>query len=572
MNHSKTGYPSIDKPWMKYYPEDATLENAYKDTIYNFVVKCNRDNLEGVALDYFGAKTTYRELFAGIDAAAKSFSALGVKPGNIVSLVVLSSPQAFISIYALNKIGAIANVIEPRTNASQIVDRINATKSNVLLVVGNIYDRIKEEMHRCCAQKVVVYSLADSMNFGMKLAYYAKYGISKVPYSQSLISWKTFMALTENAKDVETVQFIEKTAAAIVYTGGTTGMAKGALLPNEAFTMMHYCKEFCDPPFERGETFLGIMPPFIAYGMMFGFFMALTFGCKIVIVPVFDPNKFDSLILKHRPAHVFGVPSFFERLTTSKLMEKADLSCIKGIITGGDYMPEQTEKKINAFLEAHNCKAKVYKGYGMTELSSAAVYTGCEENNVPGTIGVPIALNNVKIIHPETGDELKYEEQGEICISSPTQMLGYYNNPTETAKVIHYDENGVAWVHTQDIGYMKADGTLYIIGRMKRMIIRPDGHNVWPSVMENIINMHDAVFACAVVGLPNPGGDSGKIPTAFVELRPDTTQSHEQIEKELDAMCRKELPERDIPWAYRFLDKLPLSAVGKVDYRKLETM
>ena len=572
MEQIKTGYPSVDRPWLAYYPADAAFEKADKDTLYSFVTKRNQDNLAGIALDYFGTKITYGQLFSEINAAAKSFVSLCVKPGDIVSLVVLSSPQAFIAIYALNKIGAVANIIEPRTNAAQIIDRINATKSEVSLIVENIYEKIKDEMPRCSARDVIVYSLADSMRRGMKLAYCAKYGRSKVPCSRHLIGWKSFMALGACADAVPPVPFAEKSPAVIVYTGGTTGMAKGAVLPNEAFTLMHYCKAVCDPPFERGQTFLGIMPPFIAYGMMFGFFMALSFGCTVAIVPVFEPAKFDSLILKYRPNHFFGVPSFFEGLTSGKLMKKADLSCIRGIITGGDYMSPQTEMKINAFLASHNCSAKIYKGYGMTELSSAAVYTGCEKSNVPGSIGIPLVLNQVKIIHPESGKELPYGEHGELCISSPTMMLGYYNNPAETDEIIRYDENGVAWVHTQDIGYMKEDGTLYIIGRRKRMIVRPDGHNVWPSVIENIINMHDSVSSCAVVGLPNPAGDSGRIPTAFVELRPNVKQSNEQIAEQLDAMCRKALPERDIPWAYRFCKQLPLSSVGKIDYRKLEEL
>lgn len=232
----------------------------------------------------------------------------------------------------------------------------------------------------------------------------------------------------------------------------------------------------------------------------------------------------------------------------------------------------ELEKKINKFLSEHNATPFVYKGYGMTEVSSAIVSTlGCPGGNKFASLGVPFKNNIVAIFEPGTENELKYGEQGEIYVSSPSMMLGYYKNESETKNIFSTHKDGSVWIHTKDIGYMDEDGHLYFVDRIKRMIVRPDGHNVWPSRIENIIGGHEDVSDCAVIGAKNTTGSNGQIPTAFIVLR-NHSKSNDEIEAEIHSMCLEKLPERDVAQRYIFIEKLPLTLVGKVDYRELENI
>ena len=357
--------------------------------------------------------------------------------------------------------------------------------------------------------------------------------------------------------------------AAIIYTGGTTGISKGALLSNDCFTAMAAEAYYDAPTLFTGKRFLEIMPPFIAYGLIFGHFIPFCAGLESCLIPVFNPKKFADYLLKYKANHVIGVPSFFETLIKSKRVQKRDLSFLTTCITGGDKMLVETERQINDFLKNHGCKNSVMKGYGMTEMGSAATFTVSDDSNIEGSVGITSQHNNVKVINPETGDELKYNEPGELCLTGPTMMLGYHNNEKETQNVMKKAKDGTVWIHTGDIGYITEDGIIFIVDRIKRMIIRPDGHNVWPSMIENVISKHPSVEDCVVVGLTNPKESNGKIPTAFVVVK-ENYIADDKLKEELDLFSKKHLPERDVAMAYHFCDTLPLTLLGKVDYRALE--
>lgn len=323
------------------------------------------------------------------------------------------------------------------------------------------------------------------------------------------------------------------------------------------------------PRLYEGERFLEIMPPFIAYGLVFGFFIPFCASLENTLIPVFEPKKFAELVLKYKPNHVVGVPTFFESLANSAEVGNQKLDFLMCAITGGDRLLASTEEHINQFLKEHGCKYKILKGYGMTEMGSAATFTSSELCNIPGSVGIPSHLTEVKVINHETGEELGYNVQGELCMTGSTMMLGYYQNDCETNRVMRKHSDGKLWIHTGDIGYMTEDGVIYIVDRIKRMVIRPDGHNVWPSRIEEVVTQHPGVKECAVVGMPNFENKNGKIPTAFMVVEAGYEATQNLIE-DIDRFSKVYLPERDVAMEYRFVDKLPLTLVGKVDYRALE--
>lgn len=511
-------------------------------------------------------------MFTAIDDTAKAFSALGVQQGELVSMCMLTMPETIYSIYGLNKLGAVCNLIEPRTNAELIKDRINACNSRVLVVVDVFLSKILQIVDKTNLEKIIVVPLAQSMPLHTKIGFKLTKGrkIPNIPADKKYQYWGAFLAKGKNAEPVLT-PYVKDTPAAVIYTGGTTGISKGALLSNDSLTAMALQSIYDAPRLYEGERFLEIMPPFIAYGLVFGFFIPFCASLENTLIPVFEPQKFAQLVLKHRPNHVFGVPAFFESLANSTEVGDRKLAFLMCAISGGDRLLASTEDHINKFFKDHGCQYTILKGYGMTEMGSAATFTVTNECNLPGSVGIPTHLTEVKVIDHDSGEELGYNVQGELCMTGSTMMLGYYQNDSETNKVMRRHPDGKIWVHTGDIGYMTEDGVIYIVDRIKRMVIRPDGHNVWPSQIEEVVTQHPSVKDCAVVGMPNPENKNGQIPTAFVVVE-DGYEASTALIEDIDRFSKIHLPERDAAMAYRFVDKLPLTLVGKVDYRTLEKM
>ena len=247
-------------------------------------------------------------------------------------------------------------------------------------------------------------------------------------------------------------------------------------------------------------------------------------------------------------------------------MKGFDLSFFESTGAGGDSISAQFERDINEFLKEHNSRYAIAKGYGMTEISSAAAASHGNVNKFMSA-GIPHLKTVISIFKPGTDIELKYGETGEICMSAPTVMLGYYNQPEVTSDILRVHKDGKKWIHSGDIGYMDEDGFLFIKGRIKRMIVRHDGFKVFPSLIENVISSHSAVQQCCVVGKKDAEHSQGDIPIAFVQLKQEKEQDQSAIESELSVLCVKELPEYAQPAEWHFLSELPLTPIGKVDYR-----
>jgi len=568
---TQTGYPSIDKPWLKYFSNEALQTALPQKTIYEYLYDCCKNRLNRTATNYFGNKGTYSELFHNIDIATHAFRKCGVREGDMVSLCMLNMPETLYVVYALNRIGAICNNIEPRVNAEQIKDRINNVESKILIVVDVFLGKIKEIADKTQLSTIIVVPISRSMPFYIKAAFKISKGhlIPKMPMDKKYVLYDEFIADVVIDNSIDDVEYKKNSPAVIIYTGGTTGVSKGAILSNDSVVAVAASVVYDVPRLYTGDRFLGIMPPFIAYGFVFGMFIPLCAGLEVIQIPNFKPEMLDTLVLKYKPNHIIGVPSFFERLAKSKRMKNKDLSFLLCTITGGDQLLENTEKLINDFFHSHNCKYDILKGYGMTEMGSAVTVTATDECNILGSVGIPSHSAVVKVIDHDTGEELKYNESGEICMRSPGMMLEYLNNPTETDKVMRKHADGHLWIHTGDIGYMNEAGVIFIKGRIKRMIIRPDGHNVWPSKIEEVIMSHPAVSECVCVGTANPNGANGKIPTAYIVVENGIERTDNLLE-EIDNFEREKLPERDIAMKLVYIDEIPLTSVGKVDYRALE--
>lgn len=491
---------------------------------------------------------------------------MGVKPGDYVTICSVNFPEVVYAFYALNRIGAISNMVDPRTNTDRIGQYMTAAESRIVLTLDRALPRFLKLSDQGLIDNIVVLSPVDSLTLPLKIGYRLK-NKQSVEMNQYCQSWKSFIKAGNDNIHTD-FPYKKDYPVTVVYTGGTTGIPKGAVLSNDSLNALTVEYSTNGMDYSRGQKFLNIMPPFIAYGVSCGLNMPLCIGLTNILIPQFDPDKFGDLLTKYRPEHFIGVPTHFEKLISGPGAEQLDLSFVKTAAAGGDALIPESEKRINKFFAEHGCKYEIIKGYGMTELGSAAATTKDGANKI-GSIGVPLPKNNVSVRNPETRKELPYNTEGEFYMSSPTMMSTYINAPEELATVFWTDEKGVKWVKTGDIGYVDEDGFIFLKGRMKRMIIRPDGHNVWPSQIEAVIAQHPSVDQCAVVGLPVPGILNGKIPTAFIVMK-DGEEEKTSLLVDIENFSKQHMPERDTASEFRFIDAIPMTPVGKIEYRTLE--
>lgn len=571
IREERTGYPSIDKPWLKYYDEKMIHAALPECTIYEYLWENNKEHLDDVALNYCDRRISFKELFEGIEKAANAFHAIGVRKGDFVVMATVTTPEMIFAFYGLNLLGAIANMVDPRTSVEGISEYITEVKAEYVLCIDVAYAKIEKAIVDTAVKKIILVSPTDSLPCLKRMLFNVTNWLKRVDFKLSghCVRWRDFILMGKNTK-FNPVPYVRKQCCVIEHTGGTTGFPKGVMLTNDNFNAATFQIKNSPLRLSRKDRFLNIMPPFIAYGMVLGIHTALTYGWQSIIIPKFEPKKFSDLILKYRPAGIMGVPSYFEGLMEDSKLDGVNLSCIKVVLVGGDKTLVEFEKKVNVFFEKHNAAIHLSKGYSMTEASATATFS-FEEVNKLGSAGIPLAQTIVSAFEPETDKELQVNERGEICINTPTMMVGYYEKDEETNKVLKRHSDGKIWIHSGDLGYVDEDGCVYIGGRLKRMIIRHDGFKVFPQFIENVVSTCEAVESCCVVGMPDKSHGQGRLPIVYVVLKQGYVNKDE-IKETLIELCKKELPEYSQPVKYEFRDIMPLTPIGKVDYKALEKM
>ncbi len=563
-----TGYPSIDKPWLKYYSEEAINTPLPECSIYERMWDNNKDYPSDIAINYMGRKITYKELFENIDKTASAFIKAGVKEKEIVTVALPSIPEALYCVYALNKIGAVANMIHPLAGKEETLNYLNEVKSRVAVIFDGAYDTIANDIDKTSVEKVVVASPADSLPVTLKIAYGLKVKKPQLD-GKRFLDWKSFV---RDGKGI-TIRNAKKDChemAIISHTGGTTGEPKGCMISDYNINSV-ISQISCDLIYGRQEINMAVLPPFVNYSLVDGMLAPLAFGFILVLIPNFDPNIFDKYVKQYRFNHLMAsIPAYYETMLNNKKLAKMDLSCLSHMYYGGEKMNSDTEKALNSFLMKRGAKYPLAKGLGSTEMTSAVTVT-YDAINLMDSSGIPLIRNNCKIIDPETTQEKKYNETGEICMTGPSLMLGYYQKSRETDDIIKVHTDGIHWLHTGDLGYINEQGAIFVTGRIKRILMTRglDGSptKLFPDRVENTICTNSLVEICCVIGVPDE--ERINYAKAFVVLKEGSVSNQETKESILDT-CRQCLPGYMVPGEIEFRTDLPRTSRGKVDYRALE--
>lgn len=563
-----TGYASVDKQWLKLYdwrPEDIELPNV---KIYDFIKQNNSGNLELPAINYYHNKITYGEMIKKVDTMAAQLIKIGVCKGDNVPICSLSTPELIISFLALNKIGAIPNMISPVNGNDRLKQHLDSTKSKVLITMDIFNEKLNEVVNETSIEKVISFSFANSMPKNKKgiTALKLKLGLPRLKFKGEVINGDKLL-LQGIKSDVQTVSFKEDDVAAVVYTSGSTGKPKAIMLSNKNFVAMMIEYSKMDIEMKKGEKFMSVIPPFFPYGICNSICVPLSLGLETILIPKFDASIFPQVFMEYKPNHVNGVPKYWESLLTSSLTKDADLSFLKNAGCGGAGMTDEKEAEIVEFFKSHGSNSKVNKGYGASETTSAASVATQRSNEI-GSVGIPLIYTTMSIFKYDTDQEISYltGEEGEICISGPTVMLGYKDNDEKTKEVLKLHNDGKVWYHTRDRGQISLTGAFYVNGRYSRLILRR-GMSIDPADIEYEIAKCPIVKDVAVIKMEHP--DFVEVPVACVTLK-NEIEDAELANDAIMKTCAKVLPEYSLPYEIVLIDKIPLLEGDKVDYKSLE--
>ena len=559
---------NVKTPWMPFMNGIPAQLDYFGGSMCEAVERIAEKYPNVIAYDFMGSHTNYRRCVEEIHACARALRAAGVKENDRVTIAMPNAPQAVSMFYAVNMVGAIANMIHPLSAEGEIEFYLNDSKSVAALTLDQFYGKFANIRKNTPALKtLIVASIKDALNPVMKLGYALTEGkkVPKLPEDGDYITWKQFILNGKQFTGDPRVKRVGEQPAVILYSGGTTGVTKGILLSNLNFNALGAQIIATNSIFSVGDKMLAIMPMFHGFGLGVSIHSMLINGGRCVLVPRFTPQTYAELLRKHKPNFIAGVPTLYEALLRLDGLDDLDLSCLKGMFSGGDSLPVELKKRIDAFLKDHKATIEVREGYGTTECVTASCLTpsGLARE---GSIGIPFPDTYYKIVMPGTEIEVPYGQEGEICLAGPTVMMEYVNHPQETADTLRKHADGLTWVHTGDLGVMDKDGYIYFRQRIKRMIVT-SGYNVYPSQIEGILDKNECVHMSCVIGVKDPY-KMQKV-KAFIVLKPGYEPTDETREKIMD-YCRKHIAKYALPYEIEFRDELPKTLVGKVAYRILE--
>lgn len=553
-----TGYPSIDKPWLKYYTDENVVNHLQGNSVYTNIFNNNSLHLDDIALEYFGRKISYGQMFESVEQTKNALVAFGVKKYDKVILFTSSTPETVYLVLALCRIGAVANMINPLFSNDECINRINETGAELIIALDQLYDRIADSIPKTSIRLTIIVPIIQSMPPITQVL--ARLKLKKsVKKNESVIMWDDFLGA--GAGMTEDAPYEKDLPLVMVYSSGSTGASKGIVLTNDGInaTLLNYFRSDY-LPHKRGEKMLQMIPVWFSTGIILSILMPLCVGVTTILEPVFSKETFLKNLKKYKPNLALTATSLWLYVARSNGLKHTDLSNLHYPITGGEKVLPRDEELINNTLARHGCRSKLLKGYGMCELGGT-VTTDSEEHIKQRACGFPIMGVIVAAFDPETNQEQKYGERGELRVCSPARMKEYYKNPEATDAFFWKDQNGLIWGCTGDIGFVDEDGFVYVLGRAKDHFHTDNGALVYLFDIEDEILKDDDVDQCKVVYSKTPTGTET---VAHVVLR-QGSENEMAVLRRIHKCISESLPVYMVPHYYKARSSMPVHNNGKLD-------
>ena len=551
-----TGYPSIDKPWLKYYSEEAINTPLPECTVWENIYKRNKDHLTDTALLYFGKKISYGKMFSEIDKTAKALAYLGVKNGDNVVICMPAVPEAIYTILALNKLGANAGMLNPTFNETQLTDRVNEMEANVLVVVNELYTTMQNVIPKTTIKYVITCPAVNSLGAFVRLA-------KKVKPISGTLRWNVFIQQGRGTS-YQTASYEKQKPAIMVFSSGTAGASKGIQLTNDGINATGCEYEYGGFGFQRQDIFFAQTPIWFSTGISVTVLVPLIHGITVILEPVYDFELFYQHILKYRPNFLVTPTGLLDYLLNKQPRSEA-YQQFKYLAAGGEYVAPSAEQKYNQWLSDNHNPHGLHKGYGMCECGGTVTSTN-ESSNILGSAGIPLPHVTVAAFDLITGEEKRYGERGEIRVLTPCRMLGYYKKPVETAKYFHSDAHGNVWACTGDMGYVAEDGNVYVSGRISDSYVTSNGRTVYLFDIERAVLDIPQVRQCKAIAHEINGVMTHICHTTLIG-----GANQEETLRMIKEHCAEKLDVTHQPVLFRlYNDALPVAPSGKLDIRKMQ--
>ena len=559
MKLERAKYSYIDKlPQDIQYPEGGLYDVVYESS-------CKWPH--NIALQYFDTEITYKDMIKKINKVAAALKAIGAEKGDRITVCMPNTPEAIYMFYAINEIGAVANMVHPLSSEKEIEDYVNQAESKIILCIDISYFKVEAIVENTNLEHVIVVSPTRSMATIVRILYKLTKGRKNhVKKSQRVITWDQFLGRAGKYIGNPHARVNAEDDAVIMYSGGTTGKPKGIILSNLNFNAQALGAKYLVPElFHSSYSYMAFLPNFHAFGLGCCIHMPLFNGARSFLIPQFNPKKFKSYITKYKVNVLVGVPTVFEYLTKIKFKKDA-LKTVKYVVSGGDMISMTNKEKINDFLHTHGSKALIENGYGLTEASGGFIFSPMSVAEDPDGIGYPLPDNEVIIMDLKTKQEAPLGEDGEILVRGLSVMKGYLGKPKETEEAF-IKVGTKKYLRTGDVGYADEKGVIHFRSRLKRMIIS-NGYNIYPANIEDVTMKCEQITACAAVGRE----DKLRGEKIVVFVVPTKDASERAIKKELSNIYKKHLAKYEIPREIRFLEELPKTKLAKVDFKALEQL
>ncbi len=563
-----TGYATIDKPWQKFFKMDKFYNINNDMTIYEDILKSNENYLDTLALVYFGGKVNYRELFKNIDKTAQSLAEYGIKKGDFVTICCAGIPEVIYTVYALAKIGAVANLMAPYFDHSQMSDRINDCESKTLIVMDSFYPQISDAIKNSSIENIIVIPTLNSS----PLRFLPSKEKIKLNYINELW-WNQFIKDGKNQKVPQTFKYEKDYPLCMVYSSGTTGASKAIVLSHDSFQYSVLSYDANTVEINRGEKMYQIIPPWYSTGLNTSIHLPLHKGVVIFQDPRFEREIFVKNVIKQKIDYAVAPTSMYEGFLDEKLIKGKKLTNFANPFEGGEPLSKEVKNKIENNLKKLGCETTIRVGYGQCECGAQATSQSQHINHPDGSVGIPIPGVTIGI-YDDQFNELKYNERGNILINTPCGMLGYYNKPDATNEYFHYDKYGHRWNCTGDIGYLAENGDLFIEGRKEDYTYVGD-KKIFNFDIENAVRAEKDIKNCDCIGKPNGDGTKSLalhliLNDTYAELYNSNSEKLNSRLKEFQTIIFDKYNDIDmVPEYFKIRASFPYKPSGKRDVESL---
>ena len=562
MTQTLTGYPSIDKPWTKYYREKVTCEIDVEQSIYEVVFNSNKDNMSAKALEYMGTTWSFEKLKKETDKAAAAFLKSGLNIGDVVLIGVSNCPEVVVILLALNKIGVITKWFDVRASEKDIEVYANSSKCRYIVAFDLLLPKLQMILDATKMEKALIIYPTDSLAKHMQILYSFK--ANHLPKDKRYIRFKEFVKQRDVNAGVVNVTLEKNTPSIMVQSSGTTGKPKSIVHSNYSVNSSTRSLAFSDLPIERGKTVLNALPPWIAYALGHAIIYPLTLGACVRMCPTFEPeivmeNLGNFTMAFAAPFHYRYVRDHFNEMNKK---QREGLRCIDALGSGGDKLSSEENRELESIFGT-----TLVNGYGNNEAWGCLTVNPILHNKY-GSVGIPIYDEIVIAYDNDTKEELPYGEVGEICALANTMFLHYEGDSEATNAVKKIHSDGKLWLHTGDLGFIDEEGFVTLCGRMRRVIVR-SAFKISAYTIEDKICEHPAVKECVAVEVKDEKEEH--VPMAYIVLKEDAGNI-DNVKKSIVDKCCSELKEYEIPKYFRIVDSLPYTQNGKYDFRMLETL